>query len=284
MQSIDHMPLAGTSIREVVKQSIIIAYKEDATKLENYLNSRGLNASTYKPDYTNEEQGYSASTRCFLSHHAAWKLASVNTSYTLICEADFVPCVDLDLLPVFWPLDNPLAWGYLYQGSPRLLALVRAGRYLRGHCAPTVAYVINGRVAEILLRFFDHQMNAYDPFSYFTWEAHLQWWVMGRGAEAYFPMKHYGEHGGLPNPEHSKYRAASRGGKHRADNLAAPLAFLPAYGANGRISYATGRLQARALGWCRLFSGRWIIDTNVYSRNWRDTVEMYMIGIRRLLF
>jgi hypothetical protein len=211
-------------------------------------------------------------------------MASENWGYTMICEADFVPCAQLGSLPVFWPIEKPLAWGYLYQGSPRLLSVVGKERFLRGHCAPTVAYVINSQVAKILLRFFDHEMNQYNPHSYFTWEAHLQWWVMGQGGEAYIPLKHYGEHGGAPNSEHMKFGREARGGRHRADNLASPLAFRPGYARNSWLDFVIERAGARALGWARLLTGRWIIDTNVYSRDWLDTINMQMIGVRRLLF
>ena len=105
----------------------------------------------------------------------------------------------------FWPLDDDLAWGYLYQGSPRILAMVGSKPYLRGHCAPTVAYVVNARVAKILCDFFEYEFARYDPAEYYTFEAHLQWWAMGRGAKAFIPLRHYGEHGGLPNPEHAQH-------------------------------------------------------------------------------
>jgi hypothetical protein len=271
------------ALRDVVTSSVIVAYKENVGQLERTLRSSGLNPSIYRAQYTKLEEQYAANTRCLMSHHAAWQIAKERRGYTMICEADFVPCVDVGSLATFWPLEHPLAWGYLYQGSPRLLAIIEPGKYLRGHCAPAVAYVINSSVAELFTRFFEDQMKSYDPFSYFTWEAHLQWWAMGQGTEAYIPMKHYGEHGGAPNPEHSQYRSAAHGGKHRADNLIDCLAFTPLYASRGRTAFARERFEARALGWCRLLTGRWIVDTNVYSRTTWETVRMYAIGLRRLL-
>ena len=55
---------------------------------------------------------------------------------------------------------NPLAWGYLYQGSPRLLALIGSQPFLRGHTAPLVAYVINQGVAEIFLWYYEGELLA----------------------------------------------------------------------------------------------------------------------------
>jgi hypothetical protein len=106
---------------------------------------------------------------------------------------------------------------------------------------------------------------------------------MGLGAEAYIPPKHYGEHGGFPNPEHRRSGLITRSGHHRADNLAAPLAFLPPYARGSRITYCRERAVARARGWGRLLVGAWIVNTNVYPRSPRSTAQMYWIGLRRLL-
>jgi hypothetical protein len=186
-------------------------------------------------------------------------------------------------MPVFWPQEKALAWGYLYQGSPRVLALVGPKHWIRGHCAPSVAYVINDSVADIFLRFFDYEMTKYSPDTYFNFEAHLQWWVMGKGAEAYIPFRHYGEHGGTPNSEHATVGALTRAGAHRADALAGRLAFLPQYARGSRLRFYLIRAQARALGWARLITLRWIVPTDVYHHNWRDTVRMNILGVQRLL-
>jgi hypothetical protein len=270
-------------LRDVVTKSLIVCYKEDVGELEAQLKLAGLAPTALRGAYTPEEQQYPLHIRCFMNHRNAWQIAAATPGYTLICEADFVPCRRLGELPVFWPLENPLAWGYLYQGSPRLLSLVGSMRFLRGHCAPTVSYVINQRVAEILLRFFDHEIREYGREKYFTFEAHLQWWVMGEGGEAYIPLRHYGEHGGLPNPEHAKSTMVRRAGRHRADNLVGPLAFLPQYARGSWAAFWLERANARVFGWARLLIGRWIIDTNVYTRDFRRTLDMQWIGLRRLL-
>jgi hypothetical protein len=270
-------------LREIVGQSVVVCYQEDVAELEQQLTGFGLNPLVQRAVYSETELAYSRVMRCFLGHRNAWRVAAGRDDYTLIVEADFVPCARLGDLPAFWPLDNGLAWGYLYQGSPRVLALVGPRQLIRGHCAPTVAYVVNRRVAEILLEFFVHETAQQDPAGYFTFESHMQWWAMGKGAEAYIPARHYGEHGGVANREHATLGAQSRGGNHRADNLAGRLAYLPGYANGSRLRYRRERLQARLLGWGRLLSGRWIVDTNVYRRGWRETVGMYRVGISRLL-
>ena len=148
---------------------------------------------------------------------------------------------------------------------------------------PTSGYVINSDVAKIFLRFFDYQMAQYNPKRLYTFDAHLQWWAMGQGAEAYIPLRHYGEHGGNPQPEHRIFGVRlvgeRRGGVHRADNLQGPLAFLPQYANGKRISFISQRTIARGYGWARLLCGRWISD--VYSRSRWDTMKMHAIGLRR---
>ena len=269
----------------VVNRSIIICHNERVDELYQTLAKEKLNPFVQRAKYnTIEEMKYSNQFKCFSGHRDAWKKTVDTQDYTLICEADFVPCSGLGRLPVFWPIEKSLAWGYLYQGSPRLLRISDAG-HLRGHASPLVGYVINSDVAKIFLRFFDYQMAQYSPKDYFTFDAHLQWWAMGQGAEAYIPLRHYGEHGGNPQPEHRIFGVRlvgeRRGGVHRADNLQGPLAFLPQYANGKRISFISQRTIARGYGWARLLCGRWISD--VYSRSRWDTMKMHAIGLRRLL-
>jgi hypothetical protein len=271
-----------TPICQAISRSLIVCFREDVSQLEGALASAGLRPQVLRASYTASELAFPAATRALLSHRRAWQIAAEAPDYTLICEADFVPCNGLGDLPAFWPTGNPMAWGYLYQGSPRLLAVLGPEQHLRGHCAPLVAYVVNSRVAECMLRFFDVEIAAFGTERYFTWDAHLPWWLMGQGAEAYFPRKHYGEHGGLPNPEHAKSGVVTRAGRHRADNLARPLAFLPQYANGSWFTYRKERAVARALGWARLCTGRWISYTDTYPRSLKGTAYMYWIGLRRL--
>lgn len=270
-------------MRDVVERSFILAYREDVRPLEDSLVRSGLRPTVMRQSYSDEERELPAATRTFMAHRNAWRAAAEAEGYTLICEADFVPCESLGSFPVFWPTDNPRAWGYLYQGSPRLLSLVGEARWMRGHCAPLVAYVVGPEAARIMLRYYEAESREYDLREYVTFDAHLQWWVMGQGAEAYIPARHYGEHGGFPNKEHALMGKLPRAGRHRADNLRGPLAFLPQYAQGSRVRYWMERAHARALGFARLATGRWIVDTNVYTRDISQTIEMQWVGLRRLL-
>jgi hypothetical protein len=278
------MPDPLPPLREVIRQSYILCFQEDVSGLADALASEKLNPTVLRASYTASELSFARNTRTFMSHAAAWRRAATHGGYTLICESDFVPCLRIGSFPVFWPLRDPLAWGYLYQGSPRILALIRTenGRFLRGHCAPLVSYVISAPVARLFLEFFSYEMERHDPNDYFTFDAHLQWWTMGQGATAFIPLKHYGEHGGLPNPEH-RIHNIPRAGLHRADNLAGRLYYLPQYAKGRQAIFRWVRTRAHALGFARLMSNRWIVDTNVYDNGFWEKLQMYAVGIRRLM-
>src|SRR5688572_3002577 len=112
------------SLRDVADQCIVVCYKEDVSDLTEALRATGITPVIQRGTYTPEELKRPAAVRCLMNHRDAWRAASERTGYTIVCEGDFVPCRDMGSLPVFWPLDNPRAWGYLYQGSPRVLSLV----------------------------------------------------------------------------------------------------------------------------------------------------------------
>jgi hypothetical protein len=270
-------------LRDVISQAIVVAYQEDVDSLVTSLVAEGFDVDVLRTDYTSEEMTYSRASRCFLNHRNAWRKAVDVDAHTLICEADFVPCRGIGGFGVFWPLENPSAWGYLYQGSPRLIATMGPQKFLRGHAAPTVCYVVNSTVASLMLRFFDHQRDNYDLRTYFTFEAHMQWYLMSLGAEAFMPWYHYGEHGGLPNPEHARSGLTSNKGEHRADNLMSSLHFRPAYANGSYLSFLRVRFESRLMGFARLLTGRWIKKTNVYKCNGVDMARMYLIGLRRLI-
>ena len=269
------------SLSSAIQGSIIVCYNEDISLLLQALSQEKLNPSESRACYSREELAYSRSHRCFMNHRNAWRRALDSDGYTLICESDFVPCRGLGEFPVFWPLGNPLAYGYLYQGSSRLLSIAPEG-HLRAHVCPTVAYVINAPIARLLLEFFDEETRDRRPQDYLTFESHLQWWVMGRGGEAYMPAKHYGEHGGFAQPEHRAAGVVTRD-VHRADNLEGRLAFMPQYARGDFFAFVGARAYGRLLGWARLLFGRWIARTAAYDLRPMDIVRMYRIGLRRLM-
>lgn len=269
-------------LHQLVSRSYILAYKEDVAPLFSALAAERLHPEVLRASYTETELQMSRSMRTFLNHYSAWQRAAQQDGYTLILEADFVPCVGLGDFPSFWPLSDPLAFGYLYVGSPRILALIGDKPYLRVHSSPLVAYVVNAAVARILCEFFKDDVERYGTEGYSTFDSHLQWFATGKGAGAFMPMKNYGEHGGLPNPEH-KLNGAPRAGQHRADNLMGRLHFLPQYCRGSALRYVPVRIQARLLGLGRLLANMWLSETNVYPYDLVSKLRMYLVGFRRML-
>lgn len=159
-------------------------------------------------------------------HYTAWKRAADQDGYTLICKSDYVPCVGMGTFPRFWPLSDQLALGYLYVGSPRLLALVNDRRYLRAHSAPLVSYVGNAAIARILCDVFGEAIDRYGTQTFFPFDAQLQWFAISRPSP--FPIS-------LINNGFSESRSARKAGTKRdvRANCARPRALpLRAKGSN----------------------------------------------------
>jgi len=274
--------MSDRPLDQLIRRSYILAYKEGVAPLFSALAAENLNPEIQRASYSEEELAMPRQIRTFLNHYSAWKRAADEDGYTLICESDFVPCVGMGAFPSFWPLADPLAFGYLYVGSPRLLALVGDRRYLRAHSSPLVGYVVNAAVARILCDFFRDEIDRYGTQTYFTFDAHLQWFAMGRGASAFIPMKNYGEHGGFPNPEHAAH-GEPRAGEHHADNLAGRLHFLPQYSKGSRLRYLAVRAHSRLLGFGRLLVNRWLAGTSEYRNDTASKIRMYGVGLLRQL-
>ena len=98
-----------TPLKEAISRSLIVCYREDVAELEQLLATSGLMPQVLRGSYTAAELKYPAAKRTLLNHCRAWQIASEAAGYTLICEADFVPCRGFGDLPVFWPTANPLA-------------------------------------------------------------------------------------------------------------------------------------------------------------------------------
>jgi hypothetical protein len=117
---------------------------------------------------------------------------------------------------------------------------------------------------------------------YFTFDAHLQWFVMGKGGEAFIPFRHYGENGGLPNKERLREGHLRFAGEHHADNFMSKLHFRPQYASGSFWRFAYVRIKLRLLGIARLLSGRWIVATSVHTSSTAHRVRMLLLGAFRL--
>ena len=257
------MKIPAPKIGDLVKRTIIVAYREDTSALEQALQAEGLIPEVQRPTYTQEQMRYSRTIRCLLNHSAAWRKAAETPGCTLVVEADFVPCSGLAALPApFNPARHgPLAWAFLYAGGPRLLDVSEAP-FLQGHASCPVALLVSPGVAPHLVAFAERLLRETpDLAAYSQWDTIFQWHIMGSGARCYMPWRHYGEHGGLPNPEHNSTSAGlvarlGLAGNHHAECLMGPLAFLPPYAQGSRGRFLRTRLVAKLVGLGRACSRR----------------------------
>ncbi len=289
------MPQAAPPLRVLIARTIILAYREDTSILENALRAEGLAPVVQRRTYDLTEQTYSRTIRCLLNHADAWRAAAAaSDGYTLIVEADFVPCRGFASLRA--PFDpeqhGPLAWAFLYAGGPRFIRVLSGG-FIWGHAACPVAILVPPGVATHLAGFADKLIrDTPDLTAYSLWDTVFQWHMMGHGATCFMPYRHYGEHGGLPNPEH---KIAGHGrlaqlarrlhldvfDNHHAECLQAPLAFLPSYARGRRLLYLRTRLLAKLVGLARVFTGRVVEPGHAMTR--RERLRAYRFAFSRLV-
>ena len=198
-------------------------------------------------------------------------------------EADFVPCRGFGSLPLPFPWEwRDRSWAWLYAGGPRLYERLPGG-FLRGHACTTVATLLGPEVARTLVGFADEEIARNGTGTLSPWDTYLQYYLKKKGMLSFFPARQYGEHGGIPNPEHAVAGMGMQG-SHQADVLWGPLRFLPAYARGSRIRYGGYRSRAKLLGAARLLTGRF-----VEPGTWRNVpdagtrLRLVATGIRRLL-
>ena len=100
-------------LKSSVLQTIVLAYQENPEPLVKALHQEGLNPTVQRAVYNEIELKLPRNSRTFLNHRQAWERAASSEGYTLVCESDFVPCQGLGSFPVFWPVEDAGAWGYL---------------------------------------------------------------------------------------------------------------------------------------------------------------------------
>lgn len=255
-----------------VAQTFVIAYKENTQILEKTLENQGFHCEVLRQVHQPEYKHYSPSYLCLLNHCQAWKRASESKGLTLVMEADFVPVKRMGQLPLPVNPDKAnvgIAW--LYTCAPQLFSVSEDG-YAQGFSASTVAYLITPASAIALLKMADGIRTSPGPYAYSAWDSEIAGFLRDHQFENFIPRRNYGEHGGLPNPEHRQYGLSAT---HRADVLYGTLAFTPPYaaleqqasrswtesfiaGLKCRYCYFSTRLQARLKGLGRLLLGKFL--------------------------
>lgn len=245
------------AIRDVVGQVLILAYKEDTSRLEEALSREGLASMVVRPDYSAQELTYSQTVRVLINHLNAWRLCASRDHLTIVLEADFVPCQGFGgfSLPFSEGMSSR-AWGWLYTCGMSIYELAREDRsvYARGHSAAPVATVLGPEAARILVEFAERELRENDPHSYSYWDTYARMFLQERGVSSYMAFRNYGEHGGLANPEHRT--AGLSAAAHRADVLMGELHFLPAYARGSMAAFLWVRLLAKMRGVGRLLGLR----------------------------
>lgn len=271
------------ALRDCVGRACILAWREDTAPLERALTAEGFQVEVVRPSYSAEELTFSRVARCLLNHRSVWARCAAQSELWIVVEADFVPCRGFGSLPLPFPLDyRSRAWAWLYAGGPRLYERLPGG-YLRGHACTMVATLMGPEVAAALVEFADEEIarNGFETLS--PWDTYLQYHLKKKGMRSFFPLRQYGEHGGLPNPEHAVAGMGMKG-THQADVLWGPLHFLPAYAQGSWTRYGLYRARSKLLGAARLLSGRF-----VEPGTWRNVpdaktwLRLIATGFHRLL-
>jgi hypothetical protein len=240
-------------LRESCSGVLIVTYKEDTSALRAAMSAEGLAVEEVRGPYTAEQLTYSAVMQALVNHANAWRIAAGRDLPTIVVEPDFVPVHGFGDLPVPVPPDrttNSLA--YLYSVGPEIWDIATA-TVARAHCGAAVALLIPPGVASLLLQFFEEELKANAAGTYRPWDSGMGYWLLQKGIESYLPYRHYGEHGGIGNPEHAKF---GLGRSHRADALQGKLAFLPIYARGSIVRFRATRLWGRLWGLLRLSTGR----------------------------
>jgi hypothetical protein len=234
---------------------LIVAHTEDTSALRTSLVAEGFSVEEVRGPYTSEQVSYSWSMKALVNHANAWRIAAGRDLPTIIVEADFVPVKGFGDLPAPIPADKTTdSIAYLYSVGPEVWDLTES-HFARGHGGGSVASMIPPRVAELLLDYFKHEVEANPDGEYRTWDSGMGYWLLEKGIETYIPYRHYGEHGGIGNPEHRQF---GLGREHRADTLEERLAFLPNYAQGSALRFWSIRASARLWGMLRLISGRFL--------------------------
>ncbi|MGB7439675.1 MAG: hypothetical protein WA919_01290 [Coleofasciculaceae cyanobacterium] len=256
---IENKTASSNQMVDSVGKVFIIAYQESTRLLEETLTKEGFNCEVLRQESKPEYQHFSRSYLCLLNHLHAWEKALQSKKPTLIVEADFVPVVGFGELPLpFNQHQTDLGIAWLYTCAPQIYSVSSNG-YAQGFSTSMVAYIVNSQVAKHLIAYTEEIRQKVGPNNYSAWDSGVDSFLLRRKLKNYIPFRNYGEHGGVPNPEHSQNGLSKT---HRADILYGKLAFFPSYaldkGRKNRLKLLSVRLKARLKGIARLGIGRFL--------------------------
>ena len=241
-----------------IDKVLIIACKESTQQLQEVFIQEGFQCEVLRQENKPEFQNFSRSYLCLLNHCCAWKQAIQEDKPIIIVEADFVPVVNFSQLPLpFNPDQTDVGISWLYTCAPQIYNISSHG-YVEGFSTSAVAYIVTPQSAGYLLELAEEIREKVGETKYSTWDSNIDSFLRKRKLKNYLPWRNYGEHGGLPNPEHSQNNLSN---PHRADTLYGKLTFMPLYAVDQKpekLKFLTVRLQARIKGLGRLATGRFL--------------------------
>ncbi|MCG6133593.1 MAG: LPS biosynthesis glycosyltransferase [Nostoc sp. LLA-1] len=241
-----------------IHKAFIIAAKEPTQQLETVLTQEGFKCEVLRQNKQPEFHNFSRSYLCLLNHCRAWKQAIQEDKPVIIVEADFVPVVGFGQLPLpFQPLQSDVGISWLYTCAPQMYNISVDG-YVEGFSTSAVAYIVTPQGAGYLIELAAKIRENVGATNYSTWDSNIDSFLRQKKLKNYLPWRNYGEHGGLPNPEHQQNKLSKT---HRADTLYGQLAFQPLYAVDkqgGKLNFFKVRLQARLKGLARLVTGRFL--------------------------
>lgn len=259
-----------------ISKVFIIAYKESTQKLHDYFTQEGFNCQVIRQQSQPEYQDFSPSYRCMLNHRQGWEKASQETKPTLIVEADFVPVLGFGKLPLPFNKDNPkIGISWLYTCAPQVYWVSEEG-YAEGFSTGMVAYTITPKAAEYLIEFSDNITQRTGGKVYSAWDSEVDQILRSHQLKNFISFRNYGEHGGIPNPEHRQH-GLSPG--HQADVLWGEIAWPPLY--TEKYNFNQIRTKARIKGIGRLLKGSFVRTKTL--KNSKVPLRLISFSLRRQL-
>lgn len=256
---INSVALEKYSLRQAIDLTFVIAYQEDTTLLESMFMREKLPYEVLRQVEGEIPSDFSRSYGCLMNHCKAWRKIVAAGKAALIIEADFVPVKGFADLPMPCDvMDSRTGVAWLYTCASQLYSVTADG-FAEGFSVSTVAYIVTPNGAVGLLALAEKIRLNYGERSYSAWDSEVESFLRSRSLVCYIPFRNYGEHGGIPNPEHAQNRDRWKhfSNCHRADRLYGELAFLPPYARN-HWELRQVRLYARVKGLGRLFLGKFL--------------------------
>lgn len=254
--NINTKSMAAKRLIDCIAKVFIIANKEPTEHLEAVLRQEGFDCEVLRQQPLANKEEYSRSYLCLMNHCRAWEQARQQTLPTLIIEADFVPVSGIGKLPLpFNPQQSDVGVSWIYTCASQVYSVDCEG-YAEGFSVSTVAYIVTPQAASYLLQLAAKIKLEYGHTKYSSWDSTIDNFLRDRQLKNYIPWRNYGEHGGIPNPEHKQNNLSA---SHHADVLYGKLAFMPMYAldkSSSKLELIKVRFKARLKGIARLLSGR----------------------------